>query len=245
MNKAGTVRRRDVRVVSGPAELDGILRLPTQPLGLVLFAHGSGSSRLSKRNSFVADELASAGLASLLFDLLTRHEEGSDQYSSEFRFNIDLLTARLLGATEWVKQLEETKSLALGYFGASTGAAAALRAAARLGDSIRAVVSRGGRPDLAESHLPRVGVPTLLIVGGEDSTVLELNRQAHEKLTTTKELAIVAGATHLFEEPGTLEQVAQLATRWFKRCLSPPDAASYSLRKAAIRSTSVARRART
>jgi dienelactone hydrolase len=245
MNKAGTVMRRDVRVASGPAELDGILRLPKQPLGLVLFAHGSGSSRLSKRNSFVADELASAGLASLLFDLLTHDEEGIDQYSREFRFNIDLLTARLLGATKWVRQLDETKSLALGYFGASTGAAAALRAAARLGESIKAVTSRGGRPDLAESQLARVGAPTLLIVGGEDTAVLQLNRQAHEKLTATKELAIVAGATHLFDEPGTLEQVAQLATRWFKSYLSPPDAASYSLRRSASQSTSGARRART
>lgn len=245
MRKSETIRRIDVRVLSGPAELDGILRLPKQPLGLVLFAHGSGSSRLSKRNSFVADALAAAGLASLLFDLLTREEEAIDHHSREFRFNIDLLTARLLGATEWVKQMEGARSLALGYFGASTGAAAALRAAAGLGDSIRAVVSRGGRPDLAEPHLQRVDAPTLLIVGAEDSSVLELNQKAYAKLTGPKDLAIVSGATHLFEEPGTLEQVAQLATRWLKRYLSPPGRASYSLRTRSIQSADGARRAST
>ncbi len=194
---------------------EGLLGLPAQPSGIVVFAHGSGSSRLSPRNAFVARVLYEKGFATLLFDLLT--EEEDRRY--ENRFDIGLLTRRLLGATEWVKEQPRTQALSIGYFGASTGASSALKAAAALGPDIRAVVSRGGRPDLAGEDLPRVTAPTLLIVGGYDDVVIGLNRNALQQLKTTKELQIVPGATHLFEEPGTLEQVAHLAADWFARYL--------------------------
>jgi len=184
----------------------------------VIFAHGTGSSRLSPRNQFVAEELRGAGIGTLLFDLLTEEED----QNYEMRFNIGLLTERLEAATQWAKDSEELRSLRLGYFGASTGAAAALQAAAHLGEEISAIVSRGGRPDLAMDVLPNVEAPTLLIVGGLDYQVIELNRQAYEGLhrARARELAIVPGATHLFEEPGTLKEVAHLARDWFTKHLT-------------------------
>jgi putative phosphoribosyl transferase len=193
----------------------GALTLAAGARGIVLFAHGSGSSRLSTRNRFVAERLVDAGLATLLFDLLTEIEDRD--YA--MRFDIELLTRRLLGATTWVREQAGTQGLALGYFGASTGAAAALKAAAALGDTVRAVVSRGGRPDLAMAELPEVRAPVLLIVGGNDDVVIELNQSAYARLTGRKELHIVPGATHLFEEPGTLDEVANLAAGWFARHL--------------------------
>ncbi len=206
---------QEVRIpLDGETHL-GTLGLPAQPCGLVLFAHGSGSSRLSSRNRFVADYLRREGVATLLFDLLTEVEDRT----YETRFDIDLLTRRLLGATRWIRQQPVAHGLSLGYFGASTGAAAALRAAAEPGSDIRAVVSRGGRPDMAMTALPNVTAPTLLIVGGHDDVVIQLNRQAYAALRAEKELSIVPGATHLFEEPGTLEEVARQAAAWFTRHL--------------------------
>ncbi|HUJ78984.1 MAG TPA: alpha/beta hydrolase [Nitrospiria bacterium] len=196
--------------------LEGSLGVPPSASGIVLFAHGSGSSRHSPRNNYVARVLRRAGVATLLMDLLTEEEDRD----YEARFDIDLLTRRLVSATRWVGAQTTTRRLAVGYFGASTGAAAALNAAARLGDAVGAVVSRGGRPDLADS-LGRVTAPTLLIVGGLDTEVIALNRLAFSQLRGKKELTIVPGATHLFEEPGTLEQVAELAARWFTGHLSP------------------------
>jgi putative phosphoribosyl transferase len=196
--------------------LEGSLALPgQQSQGLVVFAHGSGSSRFSPRNNFVAHILQKAGIGTLLMDLLTEEEDAV--YQS--RFNIDLLTERLLLATKWLREQPRTKDLVIGYFGASTGAAAALKAAAAEDSKIGAVVSRGGRPDLAEEALTRVQSPTLLIVGGNDHVVIELNREAYARLQGKKQLVIVPGATHLFEEPGTLEEVARLATKWFKQHL--------------------------
>jgi dienelactone hydrolase len=195
--------------------LEGDLVIPQSAAGIVLFAHGSGSSRHSSRNRFVAQRLQKAGLATLLFDLLTLQEEEVDVLTRQHRFDIDLLTRRLAGATNWLCQQPQASQLAIGYFGASTGAAAALRAAAELPDKVSAVVSRGGRPDLAMTELPRVQAPTLLIVGGFDTQVIELNRQAQAQLNIENSLDIVPGATHLFEEPGTLEQVADLAINWF------------------------------
>ncbi len=190
---------------------EGALAVPVGAKGLVLFAHGSGSGRLSPRNNYVAGMLRESGIATLLFDLLTEEEDRV----YENRFDIELLTQRLLRATEWSGHQAATRDLALGYFGASTGAAAALKAAAALGPAISAVVSRGGRPDLAFDDLARVSAPTLLIVGGHDNVVIELNRAAYRELPGRKELMIVPGATHLFEEPGTLEQVAAAAAKWF------------------------------
>ncbi len=192
--------------------LEGSLALPEETQSLVLFAHGSGSSRFSPRNNFVAQVLRQAGIGTLLMDLLTAEED--TVYKT--RFNIELLTERLLLATKWLQEQPRTKHLVIGYFGASTGAAAALKAAAAEGSKIGAVVSRGGRPDLAEGALEHVQSPTLLIVGGRDEVVLELNRQAYARLKGKKQLVIVPGATHLFEEPGALEEVARLATEWFK-----------------------------
>lgn len=194
----------------------GGLGIPASAQGIVLFAHGSGSSRLSVRNTYVAGVLRRHGIATLLFDLLTEMEDRV----YETRFDIDLLTHRLLLATEWVQQQPSLRPLGIGYFGASTGAAAALKAAATLGGVIQAVVSRGGRPDMAGAELPRVSAPTLLIVGGHDDVVIDLNRQAHGRLHAEKELKIIPGATHLFEEPGTLEQVAESAAQWFAQHLS-------------------------
>ncbi len=212
---------RPVRVPAESVTLDGLLGVPPDARGIVLFAHGSGSSRLSPRNTFVAEVLQRAGLATLLMDLLTEEEERV--YAT--RFDIELLTRRLVTASRWVSETAATRRLSIGYFGASTGAAAALNAAAVLGRSIQAVVSRGGRPDLADAALPRVQAPTLLIIGGLDEEVLRLNRHAYARLTAKKELAIVPGASHLFEEPGALERVAELAAEWFGRYLAPTDQA--------------------
>ncbi len=196
--------------------LEGNLNIPQSPVGLVVFSHGSGSSRFSPRNRFVAEELQKTGLATLLIDLLTEEEDKI----YENRFNIDLLTGRLLSAINWLKDQESTKNLRVGLFGASTGAASALRAAAFLGKKIRAVVSRGGRPDLAMDVLDKVVSPTLFIVGGEDEVVIQLNQEAFEKLNAVKGLEIIPGAAHLFEEPGALEEVARLAGEWFQKYLS-------------------------
>jgi len=203
--------KQAISIPSGAVKLPGDLTLPEGAKGLVLFVHGSGSSRLSPRNVFVADVLNDAGIATLLFDLLTEKED--ETY--ETRFDIDLLTERLLDATHWVEQQDNLKKLALGYFGASTGAAAALQAAAKVGDKAKAVVSRGGRPDLTGEVLPDVVAPTLLIVGGDDDVVIGMNQEAYDQMTCEKQLEIVPGATHLFEEPGTLEQVSELAKDWF------------------------------
>ncbi len=208
--------RRDVSVHVENATLHGILTLPKGANGLVLFAHGSGSSRLSPRNRYVAQQLNSQQIATLLFDLLTSEEESVDQLTGELRFDIPFLAKRLIGATKWALSNPETKELQVGYFGASTGAAAALVAAAELPEAVSAVVSRGGRPDLAKESLAAVRAPTLLIVGGEDDVVIGMNQEALAKLQCReKELVIIPGATHLFEEPGTLEEVARVATHWF------------------------------
>ena len=209
----------EVEIPVGTATLHGHLHLPASPTGVVLFAHGSGSSRHSPRNQYVADVLFQAGLGTLLFDLLTPAEE-LDRANV---FNIDLLGRRLAVVTRWVTDRADTSGCRIGYFGASTGAAAALWAAAEPGGQIAAVVSRGGRPDLAGAKLPQVTAPTLLIVGGADATVLELNREAQRLLPGETRLAVVPGATHLFEEPGALGAVAELAADWFTRYLLPPD----------------------
>ena len=200
-------------IPAGPASLEGMLELPADPIGVVLFAHGSSSSRFSPRNNRVAADLRNAGVATLLLDLLTPQEEASDQY----RFDIDVLAARLHAAVSWLGTEPLSAPLPLGLFGASTGAAAALRVAADSGTGIAAVVSRGGRPDLAGPALAHVIAPTLLIVGGEDGVVIELNRKAAAQLRCETALEIVPGATHLFEEPGALEQVSALASSWFVR----------------------------
>jgi putative phosphoribosyl transferase len=200
--------------------LEGNLGMPDNPQGVVLFAHGSGSSRFSPRNQFVARVLREAGIATMLIDLLTLQEEEEDRYTGHLRFDINLLSQRVVGATNWLSVNPVTRNLKIGYFGASTGAAAALVAAAERPFAAGAVVSRGGRPDLASSHLPRVQAPTLLIVGSRDTQVIELNRMALSLLQCEKKLEIVPGATHLFEEPGTLERVAELASQWFKRYLA-------------------------
>ncbi len=201
----------------GDVTLFGDLQTLTRPLGIVLFAHGSGSSRFSPRNIAVANALHKANFATFLFDLLTREEEKIDEFTRQYRFNIPLLANRLSQVTDWFQEDSHLKNLGVNYFGASTGAAAALIAAAEQGKKIKAVVSRGGRPDLAGSSLPQVKSPTLLIVGELDTEVIELNKQAQSKLCVENALKIVPGATHLFEEPGTLEQVMALATDWFVR----------------------------
>jgi dienelactone hydrolase len=210
-----------VTIPVGQTAIEGDLVMPAGAGALVVFAHGSGSSRHSPRNQHVAAELHDGALATLLIDLLTAEEEAIDLRTAELRFDIELLAERLLGATDWLGSLEEAKALPIGYFGASTGAAAALIAAAERVDSVGAVVSRGGRPDLAGGALPGVRAPTLLIVGGADETVLELNRRSLEQLTCDRELEVVPGATHLFEEPGALDEVARLARAWFERHLIP------------------------
>ncbi len=209
-------RQQTVQITLESVTHAGLLGIPPGAQALVVFAHGSGSSRLSPRNAFVARTLRASGLATLLFDLLTESEDRV----YETRFDIDLLTRRLLSTTDWLKQQAQLRDLSLGYFGASTGAAAALKAAATLGRTVQAIVSRGGRPDLAGSDLPAVQAATLLIVGGNDEVVIELNREAYAQLHTTKELKIIPGASHLFEEPGTLEEVARLATQWFNQFLT-------------------------
>jgi len=204
-----------VKIPVGRVTIEGNLSIPPAARGIVLFAHGSGSSRFSPRNQYVAKALNKAGLATLLIDLLTREEEDIDTSTGEFRFDIDLLSQRLISATKWLRENPATRNLAFGYFGASTGAAAALIAAAKLPEEIKAVVSRGGRPDLALDYLPKVKAPTLLIVGGNDQAVLDLNRKAMARLSVLKKLEIVPGASHLFEEPGKLEEVAKLSADWF------------------------------
>ena len=211
---------RLVRIPAGGAAVEGNLRIPKAPSGLVVFAHGSGSSRFSPRNRFVAGVLEEAGLATLLIDLLTPQEEAVDELTRHLRFDIRLLAERLVAASEWARQYPDTRLLPFGYFGASTGAGAALVAAAERPDLVKAIVSRGGRPDLAGPALPLVTAPTLLIVGGRDDVVIELNQRAFDRLRCEKRLEIVPGATHLFEEPGTLEQVAWLARDWFVRYLA-------------------------
>jgi putative phosphoribosyl transferase len=208
---------KDVLIPADLARLNGILGLPSQASGVVAFAHGTGSGRFSPRNNFVARVLQEAGLATLLVDLL----EESESFDRDKVFDIDLLTNRLLDCTHWLRQQLETKGLSLGYFGASTGAAAALRAAAEEPEGLVATVSRGGRPDLAMKHLPRVQSPTLLIVGSEDGPTIPLNEEAYAKLTCSKELVIIPGASHLFEEPGALDKVAQLARNWFIKHFLP------------------------
>jgi putative phosphoribosyl transferase len=218
---------RTVYIPADSVLLEADITIPVGAKAIVLFAHGSGSSRRSPRNQYVAEVLRTAGLGTLLMDLLTKEEDAI----YETRFDIGLLTARLASATMWCVGRPQTKSLSVGYFGASTGAAAALKAAAAI-PSIGAVVSRGGRPDLAESALGRVQAPTLLIVGGDDDVVIELNQQAYKQLRCEKRLTIVPGATHLFEEPGALEEVARLASEWFSRYLrSQHSAAATQARK--------------
>jgi dienelactone hydrolase len=215
-----------VRVRAGSVELDGALAIPQNAPGVVVFAHGSGSGRLSPRNRFVARTLREAGLGTLLIDLLTADEEAVDVRTAALRFDIGLLAERVVGATDWLAGVEATAVLPVGYFGASTGAGAALVAAARRPERVAAVVSRGGRPDLAADDLPKVQSPTLLIVGGADGPVIGLNRQALDRLgSREKGLHIVPGATHLFEEPGALEEVARLAADWFDRHLAGRPAA--------------------
>lgn len=203
---------------TGDALLQGDVVLPPDARGIVLFAHGSGSSRFSTRNRYVANQIVEGGLGTVLFDLLTAEEEERDRMDASLRFDIDLLTQRLAGATRWLDRQDWASNLRRGYFGASTGAAAALAASVQC--EVHAIVSRGGRPDLAGAALPRVTAPTLLIVGSLDPVVIELNEQALRLLQCDARLEIVPGATHLFEEPGTLEQVASLALRWFRRWLT-------------------------
>ena len=209
----------EVHIPAGSATLEGSLSMPHHASGVVLFAHGSGSSRHSSRNIHVASILHAAGIGTVLFDLLTSAEEEIDIRTRQYRFDIPLLAERLVHATRWIDTRSELHHPRLGYFGASTGSAAALIAAATLGDRVSAVVSRGGRPDLAGDALERVTAPTLLIVGGNDHGVIELNEGAFERLRCEKHLAIVPHATHLFEEPGTLDEVARLAAEWFERHL--------------------------
>lgn len=216
---------REVTVPVGAVALAGTLTLPDRARGIVLFAHGSGSSRFSPRNRFVAGELHAARLGTLLIDLLTPEEEAIDRRTRALRFDIGLLAERVAAATGWLGEQRETRGLRIGYFGASTGAAAALVAAAQLPSAVGAVVSRGGRPDLARDALRRVIAPTLLIVGGQDTAVIPLNEAALASLPRVKRLEIVPGATHLFEEPGALETVARLTRHWFVRYLPVGDVA--------------------
>ena len=211
-----TAAERLIQVQSGEVQLEGMLGIPEGAKGVVLFAHGSGSGRFSPRNQYVARVLREGGIGTLLIDLL-------EEWESDDRrkvFDIDLLAERLLSATEWLQHDDQTTDLAIGYFGASTGAAAALQAAAKEDDRIKAIVSRGGRPDLAIEYLPRVKSPTLLIVGGNDWPVISMNQQAYDALPGIKEMVIIPGATHLFEEPGALEEVARLARDWFAEYLT-------------------------
>jgi dienelactone hydrolase len=220
MSETGSVEQ-SIRIPTGDVVLDGDLILPEGAKGLVLFAHGSGSSRLSTRNRFVAERLREVGLGTLLMDLLTAEEEREDIVTAALRFDIPLLAGRVIAALDWLSRRDEASGLALGCFGASTGAAAALTAAAHRPEAVKAVVSRGGRPDLAEEVFDRVRAPTLLIVGGYDQPVIGMNQRALANLACHKELQIIPGATHLFEEPGALDEVARLAGTWFLRYLSP------------------------
>lgn len=213
------MKYQEIVIPVGTSRIKGDLAIVPDATSLVIFAHGSGSSRLSTRNQFVAGMLQQTRISTLLFDLLTEEEDAVDQYTRQFRFDITLLAQRLILATHWVQNNKETATLSLGYFGASTGAAAALIAAAQLPQAISAVVSRGGRPDLAGDFLPLVQCPTLLIVGELDYEVIRLNELAYEKLRCTKDLAIIPCATHLFDEEGTLEQASCAARDWFMRYL--------------------------
>lgn len=215
--KISKIKIREIRIPLSRVIVNGILALPESASGIVIFVHGSGSSRFSPRNSFVASELQMVGLATLLIDLLTMEEEGGRANV----FDIDLLSSRLYGVTSWIMDEPETKNLPIGYFGASTGAAAAIQVAAKLPSTIKAVVSRGGRPDLALTGLSELKSPTLLIVGGLDDIVIDLNKSAFQEIKSEKNLVIIPGATHLFEEPGTLAMVAKLASDWFLRYLKP------------------------
>jgi pimeloyl-ACP methyl ester carboxylesterase len=218
---APLIDEEEVRIDAGPVTLTGNLTLPLDARAIILFAHGSGSGRHSSRNRFVASQLQESRLATLLFDLLTEAEEAEDHYTAHLRFDIGLLAERLVGATDWLTHQRLTAELPVGYFGASTGGGAALVAAADRHERVRAVVSRGGRPDLARESLPLVTAPTLLIVGGDDDVVIGLNQAALRRLgAPVKELAIIPGASHLFEEPGALEEVARLAAEWFGRYLT-------------------------
>lgn len=210
-----------VKVPAGAVELDGELIVPSGATGIVIFAHGSGSSRLSPRNKFVAEKIRGQGVGTLLFDLLTPDEEAIDRYTRHLRFDIGMLAGRLEAAARWLLSTEEGREMSIGFFGSSTGGGAALVAAARMRDRTRAVVSRGGRPDLAADALPRVTAPTLLIVGEFDDVVIKLNRKAFDRLNCEKQMEIIPGATHLFEEPGTLEKVAEIAAAWFANHLVP------------------------
>lgn len=212
--------KQTVEVNAGEKTLEGFITLPENSTGIVVFVHGSGSSRHSPRNQAVAKMFNDHGLATLLFDLLTKEEEAIDQYTRELRFNIPMLAERVVHVISWLQELEETKEMKIGLIGSSTGAAAALIAAAKKKESVSAVVSRGGRPDLAGEFLPLVEAPTLLIVGGNDFTVIELNKAALKAMTCEATLELVPGATHLFDEPGTLEQASQLANQWFLNNLS-------------------------
>jgi putative phosphoribosyl transferase len=214
-----TTSDMEVQITAGRVVLEGELKVPSSATSVVLFAHGSGSSHHSPRNQYVSGVIREAGVGTLLFDLLTREEEAVDVRTRHLRFDIDLLARRLVEATNWIKERPDSRHLRVGYFGSSTGGGAALVAAATVGDEIGAVVSRGGRPDLAGEALARVKPPTLLIVGGYDEKVIELNEEAYAQLQCEKELKIVPGATHLFEEPGTLEEVARQAAQWFKKHL--------------------------
>jgi len=219
IKQKGDNEERPVKVSAGKVTLEGILGVPKSARGVVLFAHGSGSGRHSPRNRYVAEVFRKVGLATLLIDLLTPAEEAVDLRTMHLRFNIELLAERLVGATDWIRRNAETQKPRTGYFGASTGAAAALVAAVERSDIIEAIVSRGGRPDLAGAALPLVKAPTLLIVGGKDIPIIDINQDALNQLHVEKELVIIPGATHLFEELGALDQVAQLAANWFLRHL--------------------------
>jgi pimeloyl-ACP methyl ester carboxylesterase len=216
----------EVAIRTGPVTLAGTLEVPEDAGGIVLFAHGSGSSRFSPRNRYVAGVIRDAGIGTLLFDLLTPEEEAVDLRTRALRFDIDLLARRLVGATDWLLRQPAARGLPLGYFGSSTGGAAALVAAAERPEAVRAVVSRGGRPDLAGEALGRVRAPTLLLVGGWDEPVVDLNRRAMARMTAPASLVIVPGATHLFEEPGKLEEVARQAAAWLRAHLVPVAAAA-------------------
>jgi dienelactone hydrolase len=220
---APVVKEYPIVIDADRLRLMGDLAIPEAATGVVLFAHGSGSSRYSPRNQYVASRLHEAGLATLLIDLLTEQEEVAEMYTGHLRFDIGLLAGRVVAATDWLDQDYRTADLSIGYFGASTGAGAALVAATARSEYVKAVVSRGGRPDLAGAALPAVRAPTLLVVGGDDDVVIELNREALELLgSPTKRLEIIPGASHLFEEPGTLEEVARFASDWFTRYLGQP-----------------------
>lgn len=212
------MEKLDLNIAVDSVILKGDLIVPEQAIGIVIFAHGSGSSRFSSRNKMVAESLQKEKIGTFLFDLLTEEED----HVYENRFNIDLLTSRLIAVTQWLLENKDTEQFDLAYFGASTGAASALKAAAFFTNTIKAVVSRGGRPDLAVQELPVVTAPTLLIVGGFDVPVISMNKLALEKLESVKEMQIVYGATHLFEEPGKLEEVASLAINWYKKYLVKP-----------------------